>query len=426
MRPRVIRRCLFVCFALALVSPVFAQTDADFFNDRELGELRLYIHKRDWQELRERFRENTYYPADLHWGGIVVRNVGIRSRGNGTRSGSKPGLRVDFDRYASDQEFLGLKSFVLDNHYFDASMLHERLAMRFFERMGLPAPRSRHVKLYVNDEPAGVYSAVESIDKRFLARVFGERDGKVENDGHLVEFRWIFPYRLSYLGPELGPYGGLFEPRTHEESAEDHWGPIEEMVRTINEDQPLGIVRALEPFLDVRLFIRYVAIETFLADYDGILGYWGMNNFYLYRFENTQRFQFLPWDKDYTFMVANQSIWWNLEENVLLRQLMQVPELRELYLDALLEAAQSAGEPVADGKTWLESQIQYAGDQIRAAARADRVRWQAPDLFDEELDRLREFAATRSPFVVCEVQRARDGSEATCEAPEKFPPHQPR
>lgn len=415
------------CLALALALPVFAQTDAAIFDEGELDTLRLYVHSRDWQELKDRYRENTYYPADLHWRGMVVRNVGIRSRGNSTRSDSKPGLRVDFNRYASDQEFLGLKSFVLDNHHYDASMLHETVAMRFFQRMGIPAPRSRHVNLYVNDRPAGVYSVVESIDKHFLARVFGEHDGNVENDGHLFEYKWRYPYDFSYLA-DLEAYAELFEARTHEHDAPASlWGPIEEMIRTINEDHPSGIVEALEPFLDPKLFIRHVAIETFLAEYDGILGNWGMNNFYLYRFEDTRRFQFLPWDKDATFMVADQSIWRNVEQNALVRQLMQVPELRDLYLETLVEAADSAAEPDSDGTGWLEAEITRAASGIRDAVRADRTRWQSQWTFDEEVERLRNFAATRSKFVRCEVTRARDaGTDTVCRAPGDFPRDQPR
>ena len=56
----------------------------------------------------------------------IVRNVGIRSRGMGSRSGIKPGLRVDFDRYTTDQKFLGLKSFILRNNTQDASNMRER------------------------------------------------------------------------------------------------------------------------------------------------------------------------------------------------------------------------------------------------------------------------------------------------------------
>ena len=46
--------------------------------------------------------------------------------------GIKLGLRVDFDRYIGGQKFLGMKSFVLDNHWQDGSFMHERLAMAFF------------------------------------------------------------------------------------------------------------------------------------------------------------------------------------------------------------------------------------------------------------------------------------------------------
>ena len=86
----------------------------------------------DWSALKQNFKENIYYPTALQWQGVNVSNVGIRSRGLGSRSGTKPGLRVDIDRYNVDQTFLGLKSFVLDNLVQDPSMLRERLTMAFF------------------------------------------------------------------------------------------------------------------------------------------------------------------------------------------------------------------------------------------------------------------------------------------------------
>ena len=51
--------------------------------------------------MRAEFQANTYYPADLTLNGQTVRNIGIRSRGRGSRSSNKPGLRVDFDRYTT-------------------------------------------------------------------------------------------------------------------------------------------------------------------------------------------------------------------------------------------------------------------------------------------------------------------------------------
>src|SRR4051812_39349400 len=90
--------------------------DDAFFDDSVVHEIRLAINSRDWQALKDSYLENTYYPADLKWRDQTVRNVGIRSRGTGSRSPVKPGLRVDFDRYSTSQKFLGLKSVVLRNN----------------------------------------------------------------------------------------------------------------------------------------------------------------------------------------------------------------------------------------------------------------------------------------------------------------------
>ena len=94
------------------VSQSQAQTADQLFANQSLQRLDLWVHTADWNKLGTEFQTNAYYPADLAWNGQTVRNVGIRSRGRGSRSGTKPGLRVDFNRYASDQRFLGLKSLV--------------------------------------------------------------------------------------------------------------------------------------------------------------------------------------------------------------------------------------------------------------------------------------------------------------------------
>src|SRR5262247_3750137 len=119
---------------------------APFFDGAVLHEIWLDINTRDWQSLKENYLSNTYYPADFRWGSQVVRNIGIRSRGTSSRNEFKPGLRVDFNRYAEDQTFLGLTSFVLRNNTTDRTSMHERISMQLFERIGVPAPREAHTK----------------------------------------------------------------------------------------------------------------------------------------------------------------------------------------------------------------------------------------------------------------------------------------
>ena len=163
--------------------PAGVATDADpalsapFFDGSVLQEVQLDMNSRDWQSLKDNYLSNAYYPCDFRWGSEVLRNIGIRSRGTASRSEVKPGLRVDFNRYSANQTFLGLKSFVLRNNTTDRTSMHERISMLLFERMGVPAPRETHTKLFVNGSYAGLYSIVESIDKNFLARTRNENDG---------------------------------------------------------------------------------------------------------------------------------------------------------------------------------------------------------------------------------------------------------
>ena len=134
-----------------------------------LQEVRLLINSKDWNALRTNYLDNTYYPCDFTWNGITVRNVGIRSRGLGSRNSTKPGLRVDFDRYSSQQKFLGLKSVILDNVTQDPSSMKERLTTMFLAKMGQPASRETHARLHVNNQYFSLYVIVESIDKDFLS-----------------------------------------------------------------------------------------------------------------------------------------------------------------------------------------------------------------------------------------------------------------
>src|SRR5688572_1792650 len=125
-----------------LIAPalVRAQTADEFFDARTLHEVRLYIHSGDLHLLRERYLDDTYYPADFEWRGIRMRNVGVRVRGLATRSAVKPGLRIDFNRYVAQQTFLGMAALVLDNALKDASMMRERTSMLLIKRMGQPGP----------------------------------------------------------------------------------------------------------------------------------------------------------------------------------------------------------------------------------------------------------------------------------------------
>jgi spore coat protein H len=387
-----------------------AQTTDDFFNPNAVRRLDILIHTLDWAKLKANFETNNYYPCDIRWEGITVRNVGIRSRGFGSRSGTKPGLRVDTNRYAAAQTFLGLKSFNLDNLLQDATGVRELVAMKFYARLGLPAARVASVQLYINNSYAGLYSLIESIDKDFLKRVYGEQNGNTENDGFLFEYNWQGPWGFDYLGSDLNAYANRFSAKTHEDdSVFDRYYSIEQWVRAVNQTSDALFVQAISPYVDLSKFVKTVAAEAFLAEYDGLLGDFGMANFYLYRFEGTTRHQFIPWDADRTFHSVDVSIFLHHADNVLMKRAMRVPALRETFFRSLMEAATLAAEvdPQAGpgGKGWLEREIDAALARVQGSVRADPYKAFTNEDFDTDGEFLRNFARRRGVIVRCAVAR---------------------
>ncbi len=387
----------------------WAQTADELFDDSQLHEIRLLVNSDDWARLKADFSANTYYPADLEWRGVKVRNVGIRSRGLGTRNEFKPGLRVDMNRYASGQRFLSMRSVLLDNVYRDVSLMRERVSMKLFARFGLPVPRESHATLFVNNEYVGVYVLTEELGEDFVRRVFKKPESDEPDKGTLFEYKWIEDWNFRYLGTELDAYRTRFEARTREnDSIVDLYGPIEELVRAVNQVPIERFLEDVGELVDLQKLMVYMGVEAFLADYDGLVGYKGMANFYLYRPEGARQALFIPWDKDQTFFAADRDTGHGLGGNELLRRAVEIPELYAVFLDTLEQAANQA-EARADGTgtPWMEGELVRARDQIRAAVIADPGRWFGLADFDDELDRMIEFARTRSVFVRCQVGNAR-------------------
>jgi len=399
MLKQVLRRCVIgLILQSAAATTVQAQTSDDLFNENVVQTLQITIHSRDWETLRSNFTSNDFYPADVTWNGIRVRNVGIRSRGLGSRSGVKPGLEVNFAHYSSRGQFLGLRALVLDNLTTDPSMLRERVAMAFYRRLGVPAPREAHANLYVNGQPMGVYVIVEPVDAVFLQRWLGE------NSGALYEYHWLTPYFATFLGEDLNLYPPLFEPRTQEtRSTFDLFDPIRELFRTINSAPASSFRDAVNARLDLDATLRLIAAEAFMAEWDGILGYAGLNNFYLYRPAASAQARLLPWDADHTFQAADYPLLAGAAENVLMRRILEDPVLRARYFDLLLEAGASASSG-----DWLVNEVTRDYQQIRDSVLADTLKPYSIEEFDAAFAELLSFARTRPAFIRSQVQQHRN------------------
>jgi spore coat protein CotH len=317
------------------------------------------------------------------------------------------------NRYLHDQEFLGLKAFVLDNALTDRTLIHESVAMRLYARMGLVVPREAPARLFVNGEYAGAYVIVEAIDRTFVSRVFGTEEGDVEDGGYLFEYRWVRVYGFEYLGPGLEPYATIFEPHTREtDSLFSLYRPFEQLARAIDESPPERILPDVGRLIGIPELITLVAIQNFLGELDGFVGKWGMANFYLYRFREDRPALVIPWDADHAFSLPTDlSIDYMLDTNVLVGRIMADEGLRRFYLDALLRAAEiSAAADAGDSRGWLEREIDRQAALVAPSVAADPVA--NPEEFEAALTALRTFSRVRPAYVSCAVGLAIDPDQS--------------
>lgn len=389
-------------------------TSADpLFDGSVLQDVLLTVNSNDWQTLKDHYLEDTYYPADFRWRSNVVRNVGIKSRGTGSRSGTKPGLKVDFAHYTSDQMFLGLKSIVLRNNTQDPSNMRERISMLIFNRMGLPVSRESHARLFVNGQYSGLYTIVEPLDKAFLRHTWGS------DTGYLYSYEYpsgAAPYYFEYRGDDPATYVPVpFTPETHESDPRADF--IVRWVQAINLTGEAAFRTVMAQFVDLERLLRHVAIEAYLGDDDGFLGNWGMDNFYTYRFPDTSTFTILPWDKSDAFISGPYaSVWHNIldvppeKQNRLMTRSLRYADLYASWLNALEECVRTTTTPDTDtpgAPGWLEQEIETEYRQIQAAALSDPVKPFTNDQFEQSVNDLRDFARNRGAFVSAEVSQAR-------------------
>ena len=353
--------------AIAISGALLAQTSAiPFLDDSTVQVINVTMSPSDWATLLQNYLADTYYHATMTWNGQSV-TFGIRSHGgDGSRSPIKPNLDFNFAHYTTGQTFLGLPFILMKANNEDPSNLHEWISMKLYRKMGLPAPREAPAQLYINGQLLGFYYIVEHLDETFLERDFGE------NGGYLYEWEYADTYEWTNLGTNPNSYSQFLDLKT-DQSAPDLTTFVN-FIQAVNASttSESAYIAGLAPFMDPKLFWTYCATENVLAEEDGVLdGIVGLNNFYLYQFQNQTLYQMIAWDKDRTFSDPNRNILTGVTNgvniNVLAQNLYQFPDYANVYLSELTRAATLFGGVGG----WADSEITRELGVIESAALND-------------------------------------------------------
>lgn len=215
--------CVSVCPAALAVNMDYAQT---LFDRNSLIEIDIQMDDEAWEHMIATASEEEYSACDLVINGVLYENVGIRPKGNSSRSSvSKRGSerfswRINFNKYEDKLKCDGLDTLILNNGFNDPGEFREAIAYDMYAFLGADASLYNYAVVYRIGEYFGVYLTLEGVDKTFLRRNYGKDYGKLykpelSGDGSdFVNFPIDTPFTVSDLS-QRGFFMALLEDETY-------------------------------------------------------------------------------------------------------------------------------------------------------------------------------------------------------------------
>jgi spore coat protein H len=183
------KNALFLVISLLFSASVFSQNvnppKDEIYREDEVAVIRITMDPEDKAFLLDdaNIWSDDYLSAAFQFKNSLIDttltfNVGIRLRGNTSRSQPKRSFKLKFKEF-DGEKFYGYKKFNLKAVNNDPAMVRELLAMQTFRKANVPATRIHHSEVYINDEYMGIYLNVEQIDDEFAESRFGYDEGNL-------------------------------------------------------------------------------------------------------------------------------------------------------------------------------------------------------------------------------------------------------
>ncbi len=242
-----------------------------------------------------------WVPVTVVYAGRTWWYVGMRFKGNSTlwgtweRGSYKLPFKLDFDQFEDahpeidDQRFWGFKKIAFANNARDDSYLREKVTGDLFRESGVPSPRRAFYRIYldIGEGPIyfGLYTGAEVPDEPMFTSQFGEDGGNLyKPDGPGATWQSSFP-----IDDET------FAKKSNEETAD--WSDVTAARSALHASpSDASAWRAeLESYFDSAAFMRWLAVNTVLQDWDTYGN--SPHNYYLYGDPAAGgRLSWIPWD----------------------------------------------------------------------------------------------------------------------------------
>jgi hypothetical protein len=336
-----IAACLFLLWS----SGLFAQTSY-LYDDAKVASIYVSLPADTFALMLNSLVKTRYMPTEqvvfddgTHRDTIL--QAGMRLRGNTSLFAQKKSFKISFNAFDPDGSYQGVRKLNLLGSHNDPTMTRQKVFYDIWEKAGMPPRRCNFVKLYINGEYRGLYTNMEEVDKRWLARHFAENDGNL--------YKCTYPADLAYLGDDQAVYKDIFnnpDARAYDlvtnESADDY-SRFVLLLKTLDQPVNAAFRENISQILDVESVLKSFALDVATGNWDDY--FYNKNNYYLYDDPSTGRFVFITYDTDNCLGVdwlnkdwaQRPALSWQKsnEPRPLATKLLQVPAFKTRYVQIL-------------------------------------------------------------------------------------------
>lgn len=296
------------------------------FSEGKLLRFEIYISPKEWAKMQGDLRANirivnnqlmvtpgwepVWVPCSFRFGGREWYKVGIRYKGNSSlkecvrRNISKYSFKLDFDQFEDfypaikNQRFYGFNQLNLSNGFDDISLMREKSAADLFREFGIPSARCAFCEVWVDYGVgltySGLYTLIEEVEETVIRKQFKEGGNLYKPEGSAATFAF----------GTYNPFQMFRQNNLENTDYSDVKSLYDILHSPLRSSNPLQWKQELETALDVPHFLRWLAANTVMQNWDT---YGKMaHNYYLYNNPFSGKLTWIPWDNNESLRPGKQ------------------------------------------------------------------------------------------------------------------------
>ncbi len=276
-------------------------------------------------------------------------NIGVRNRGNGSRSHNPHNLRLNVP---SDRPWQGYTAMNLNAQ----RPYSQILGSAIFRYADVPAADGTRVQVLTNgvdradagSDMFGSYLWIETLDGEMVANHWPD-----DAAGNFYKANYYLPggrteATLEYLGEDPDLYRNEYGKQTN--VAVDDYTDLIQMLDVLNNAPDETYFADVSEVINVEQWVRFMGVDTLLSNREGGLITGAGDDYGLYAGMLDLRFTLVPYDLDSIATFGggstSRSIWTYRDTDLPgLYRLLNQPEVAQLYYQQLLDLADNVFAP---------------------------------------------------------------------------------